>query len=99
MSSCCAVKPGFKSSVTFASARFSGRWQDIVSVSGPEMPKCVNSISPKSEYSTFLPFFSVSATFFSASPCKRPHQSQSVSIADSTPMRGVVVCPTLSASR
>ena len=37
--------------------------------SGPLTPKCVNSISPKSEYSFFLPFLIVTLTFFNDKPC------------------------------
>ena len=37
--------------------------------SGPLTPKCVNSISPKSRYSSFLPAYMAASTFLRDSPC------------------------------
>ena len=68
------------------------------STNGPEIPKCVNSISPSSSKSSFLPAFALSFTFLSDSPCKERHQSSFVTIGISDGRISVTVCPSPFAS-
>ena len=85
--------------MTAASVRLSGRWQLIVSTKGPDTPKWVNSISPRSEYSVFLPFFMVMLTLRRLKPISSPGHVSTVSMAESTALRGVTVWPKASAMR
>ena len=84
-SSVCASRAGFRSIASRTPDRPSGRRLESVSVSGPEMPKCVNSISPISSNSffSFLPPVSHAdrRTFFSESPDSAPGQLSAVSMA------------------
>ena len=66
-------------------------------MSGPLTPKCVNSISPKSECIFLLFSYTVSATLRRLSPCSGA-QSYALS-GTSEPRSGVTVWPSDSAMR
>ena len=91
-SSCSALSPGFKSSVSLQPLR-PARRLEAVSTSGPDTPRCVNSISPISFCSTFLPSVTVSRTFLSDRPCKSRTQRSSQISPHSAGLGGAMVCP------
>ena len=66
-------------------------------MSGPLTPKCVNSISPKSEWIFLLFSYTVSATLRRLSPCSIAHSR--ASSGTSEPRSGVTVWPSASAMR
>ncbi len=73
---------------------------DSVSASGPDMPKCVSSISPSPASYFFLPApNAVSVTFLSDSPLSAYGHVSTVSIEVSAGSAGFVRCPVSSAMR
>ena len=101
------VKAGFKSIdntifpffIRLSTSLYLSKCAELLNIVGPDTPKCVNSISPKSSYITLflVVSFSTMLTFFKLNPCKSLHIFRLLSLLA---VRGtsdgrilVIVCP------
>ena len=98
-SSFCSSSAGFRSmDRVYCSLSQRRRWALADSISGPDTPKWVNSISPNSRNTGLcFPLYTVASTFRRLSPCMAAQSASSLSSGTSEPRGGTMVCPSAAA--
>ena len=99
LSSFCWSSAGFRSmDRRYCSLSQRRRWALADSISGPDTPKWVNSISPNSRNTGLvLPLSTVASTFRRLRPCMAAQSGSPLSSGTSEPLGGTMVCPSAAA--